>query len=298
MTQEKSADILEDNGEKVERAAFSPALGRVRWQDWRRRLISKIGLLFVALLALAAIIIIGFPIVALIWRTWQKSAWEAHSEATTDALKLSLVTTAYTMSVILLVGTALAYVLARWQFRGKRFVSVLVELPIVLPPAVAGLALLTLFGRRQGLIGPTLMEHGIRLAFSRNAVIIAQIFVALPFYVRAAQIGFQNVQRDIEEAALVDGASAFGKFWRITVPLAWRALLSGFLLSWARALGEFGATILFAGNLQGRTQTMPLLIYSVFERDINGAIWTGLILIAAATIILGITRLAEREERS
>ena len=196
-----------------------------------------------------------------------------------------------------ILGTPLAYVLSRHQFRGQRFVSLFIELPIVMPPAVAGLALLLTFGRR-GVIGAPLSELGIIIPFSIVAVIIAQFFISAPFYIRSAQIGFSSIPTEVEDAAQVDGASGWRMFLYITLPMAWRALISGMILSWARALGEFGATILFAGNLQGRTQTMPLLVYSVFERDISAAIWTGLILIILAMIALFLSQwLAQTQDK-
>ncbi|MEO0595264.1 MAG: ABC transporter permease, partial [Chloroflexota bacterium] len=194
-------------------------------------------------------------------------------------------TSAISLVVIILLGTPLAYIFARWQFWGKKVAQVLLELPLVMPPAVAGLALLLTFGRR-GIFGDFLLAADIQVVFTQLAVIIAQTFVAAPFYIRTAQIGFASVPLDLEDAARVDGATDRHVFWYITLPLALRALIAGLVLSWARAIGEFGATILFAGSLQGRTQTMPLLVYAEFERDINAAIWTGIILLTVAFFAL------------
>lgn len=240
----------------------------------------------VILLAGSAILFVVLPLAGLAWRSVREQAWSFVSEsAVQQALRLSLSTSLTSLVVILVLGTPLAYILARWSFPGRRLIGVLVQLPVVLPPVTAGLALLITFGRR-GLLGPELQTLGIRLAFTRTAVIMAQVFVAMPFYVRSAQAGFSMVDRDVEEAALVDGANAWWRFVYITTPLASRSLASGALMSWARALGEFGATILFAGSLRGRTQTMPLLIYATFERDINAAIWTALILVGLAALIM------------
>lgn len=240
----------------------------------------------VILLASSAVLFVALPLGALGWRSHREQAWALVPESSVQqAVRLSFSTTLISLGIILVLGTPLAYVLARWTFPGKKLVSILIQLPIVLPPAVAGLALLITFGRR-GLLGSTLQEWDIRIVFTKEAVIMAQVFVAMPFYVRAAQVGFRVVNREIEEAALVDGATPWGRFVRVTLPLSRKALVSGALLSWARALGEFGATILFAGNLQGQTQTMPLLIYSVFERNVNGAIWTALILVGLAFMVL------------
>lgn len=257
----------------------------------------KVIRLVVIGLAGMAVLLTALPVFALFWRVWRERAWTLVEESpVTDAIKLSLITTSLSLGLILLLGTPLAYALARWRFPGNRLIRVLTQLPIVLPPAVAGLALLVTFGRR-GILGPVMRELDIQLVFTRRAVILAQTFVAMPFYVRAALVGFQSVDPDIEDAALVDGASSFWRFVRVTVPLSSRALVSGALLSWSRALGEFGATILFAGSLTGRTQTMPLLIYNIFERDINAAIWTALILVLFAALVMALTVLLSREDK-
>ncbi len=236
------------------------------------------------------LLLLGLPLLALLVRVVQTQAWQQEPEmGVAVAVGLSLLTTAITALLTLAFGTPLAYLLARRDFRFKRLVSVLVELPVVLPPAVAGLALLIAFGRR-GLFGPALEQIGIMLPFSTAAVVLAQTFVSAPFYVRAAQVGFQSVEREIEDAGRVDGADGLTLFRFVTLPLAGRALGAGLTLSWARALGEFGATILFAGSLQGRTQTMPLLVYTILERDINAAIWTGLLLIGLALAALLLAR--------
>lgn len=231
--------------------------------------------------------LMAVPIFVLIMNGIVSRAWEGLPNSSTilNAITLSFISTLVVVGLIALLGTPLAYVLSRYSFKGQRFVSLFIELPIVMPPAVAGLALLLTFGRR-GAIGAPLSELGIIIPFSILAVIIAQFFISAPFYIRSAQVGFSSIPTEVEDAARVDGASGWLMFWYITLPIAWRALASGMILSWARALGEFGATILFAGNLQGRTQTMPLLVYSVFERDISAAIWTGLILIILALIAL------------
>lgn len=238
-------------------------------------LTGSIGMLFLSV-----------PIAALALRAIESRAWvNLDGTVISDAVYLSFITTWMTIIIAAIFGTPLAYILSRWRFRGRRAINVLVELPIVLPPAVAGLALLTTFGRR-GVFGPFLESLDVLLPFSTGAVVLAQTFVAAPFYVRAAQIGFQSIPREIEDAARVDGAGGITLFALITAPLAARALSAGIILCWARALGEFGATILFAGNLQGRTQTMPLLIYSILERDIDAAITTGLLLVGLALIAL------------
>ena len=151
------------------------------------------------------------------------------------------------------------------------------------------------FGRR-GAVGGALSALGISLPYTTAAVVVAQTFVSAPFYIRAAQIGFQGVPREIEDAARVDGASGWGVFRFVTLPMASRALAAGLMLSWARALGEFGATILFAGSIQGRTQTMPLLIYNVLERNLDAAIWAGVLLVGMALFALLISQRLRPEE--
>lgn len=241
------------------------------------------------------ILFLSVPIAVLALRALQTGAWQSlQSDVVASAIYLSLVTTTLTVVLTLIFGTPLAYILARWPFRGRGLVNVLVELPIVLPPAVAGLALLLTLGRR-GVFGPLLEQFDIVLPFSMMAVVIAQAFVAAPFYVRAAQVGFQSVPKEIEDAARIDGAGSLALFFGVTVPLSGRALGAGIVLCWARALGEFGATILFAGSLQGRTQTMPLLIYNILERDLDAAVMTGVLLVLLALAALLLSQRLNRE---
>lgn len=243
----------------------------------------------VILASLLAVTLLILPPIVLVLRALDARAWEYLPDSgIMEAVSLSLTTTFLTAVIIILVGTPLAYALARWRVPLRGIVNLLVQLPIVLPPAVAGLALLITFGQR-GFLGGLLDELNIQLAFTAAAVIIAQVFVSAPFYIRSAQAGFQSIPDEIEDAARVDGASGIVLFWHITLPLARRPLAVGLTLSWTRALGEFGATILFAGSLSGRTQTMPLLIYNVLERgNIDAAILTGLILITIALITLAL----------
>lgn len=202
-----------------------------------------------------------------------------------QAILISIKTTTITTGVTILFGTPVAYLLARRRFPFRRAVDTLIDLPIVLPPAVAGVALLITFGR-QGLIGNLLAEFGIHIAFTQVAVIMAQTFVAAPFYIKAASIGFAAVNTDLEQAASIDGAGTWQVFRHVTVPLAWAAMLSGSVMTWARALGEFGATILFAGNYLGRTQTMPLAIYIGFELDLDIALTLAAIMVVLSFLVL------------
>ena len=250
----------------------------------------SLGNLALAAVSTVAFLLLALPVAVLVVRGIQTRGWIGSPDSSVSAaIGLSLVTTLLTSLLTLALGTPLAYVFARRQFPFKPTLSLLIELPIVLPPVVAGLALLLAFGRR-GFLGPALDLFGISVPFTTTAVILAQTFVSAPFYIRSAQVGFQGVSPEIEDAARVDGAAGFALFWRITLPLSRRALTAGLTLSWARALGEFGATILFAGSLAGRTQTMPLLVYNILERDIDAAIWTSLILLGLALAALAISQ--------
>jgi molybdate transport system permease protein len=209
----------------------------------------------------------------------------------TQAIILSMVTTGCTLLITLITGTPVAYLLARRRFRGRTALDTLIDLPMVLPPSVAGIALLLAFGRR-GLFGATLSAAGIEIPFTPIAVVLAQVFVAAPFYVKAASAGFAAVDMELEQAAALDGASPWYVFRLITLPLAWTALLGGIVMTWARALGEFGATIIFAGNFPGRTQTMPLAIYLGFELDLAVALTlSALLLVISFGVLFVVKRL-------
>ena len=234
------------------------------------------------------VLFLGLPVVALVGRAVGSGilGQVAGTRAVVDALSLSLVTTAVTVVLTVILGTPLAFVLARRRFRGAALVEVAVDLPIVLPPSVAGLALLLVFGR-QGWLGGSLDAFGIQIAFTSVAVVLAQVFVAAPFYVRSARAGFAAVDRDLEDAARVDGAGEAQVMRFITIPLASPALAGGLVMSWARALGEFGATIMFAGSLGGVTQTLPLVVYAEFGAgDLDVAVAAAAILVFAAVGVL------------
>jgi molybdate transport system permease protein len=236
------------------------------------------GLLLVSL--------IGLPVLALIWRSLNVDIFSyAVSESAVSALRLSLITSVISVFVSLVTGTPLAYIQARWRFRGKVLLDLLVDLPVVLPPSVAGIALLLAFGR-EGLMGSGLNKIGISLPFTTAAVVMAQVFVSAPLLVRSARVGFSAIDPQLEEAAKVEGASNLDIFRLIMLPLAGRALLTGIVLTWTRALGEFGATLLFAGNLEGKTQTMPLAIYIGFEQGLGIAVVLSVILLAVSLILL------------
>jgi molybdate transport system permease protein len=212
------------------------------------------------------------------------------SESVGQAVRLTAVTSTIAVVIIVLLGTPAAWLIARRQIRAWRAIDAVLDLPVVLPPSVAGIGLLIAFGR-SGLIGSYLDAFGIQIAFSTTAVVIAQVFVAAPLYVRAAVIGLRRVDEDMESVAMVEGASTWQVFRHVTLPLSFTALLTGAVLAWARALGEFGATILFAGNLAGRTQTMALAIYIEFQNDIEVALALALMLMLVTLFVLIAVRL-------
>ena len=236
----------------------------------------------------------GCPSLALVWRAIGKDFFSyALSPTALAALKLSLLTSSATVLIAIPTGTPLAYILARWKFRGKNALELLIDLPVVLPPSVAGLALLIAFGR-TGVFGVWLNAIGITLPFTTAAVVMAQTFVSAPLFVGAARVGFAEIGDQILESAIVEGANEWQVFRFIMFPLAGRALLAGLILTWAWALGEFGATILFAGNLQGKTQTMPLAIYIGFETQLGIAIALSVMLMVVSVVLLGLMRRLER----
>ena len=231
---------------------------------------------------------LGLPVVVLVGRAVVDGslARALGAQVVLSALALSLGTTAVSLVLTVAFGLPLALVLARRTFRASGWVEAVVDLPIILPPAVAGLALLLLLGRR-GFLGAPLDALGIEIPFTTLAVILAQTFVSAPYFVRSARTGIVGVDRDLEDASRVDGASELQVFRHITVPLAGTALSAGLVMSWARALGEFGATIMFAGNLVGKTQTLPLVVYGEFQGgDLDGSIAAAAILVLAALGVL------------
>jgi NifC-like ABC-type porter/molybdate ABC transporter, permease protein len=243
-----------------------------------------------SLTAIAALfaLFLGLPVLTLVGRAVLDGSLRVAiaSPQVLDALWLSLVTTSVSLLITVALGLPLAIVLARRQFRGKGWLETVVDLPIVLPPSVAGLALLLVFGRR-GLLAAPFEFLGISVPFTTIAVILAQVFVSAPFFIRSARTGIAGVDRDFEDAARVDGASERQLFRSITVPLAGAALAGGLVMTWARSLGEFGATIMFAGNVEGRTQTLPLVVYSEFQGgNLDASIAAAAILVLAAFGVL------------
>ena len=240
---------------------------------------------------------IGLPVAALLIKSAQDGGLfeSLTGEFAVTALKLSLVTSVIAMVIVILVGTPFAYLLARSGSRALRLVDSLVELPIVLPPVAAGVAMLMAFGR-QGILGAYLDGLGINLPFTAAAVVCAQIFVAAPFFIRSAKIGFQSVAQEYEDVSQTLGASPLATFLRLTLPLAGPSMIAGLALAWARAISEFGATMMFAGNLTGKTQTLPLAIMTALQRDLTGALALSVLLMAGAVLVLVALGLATRRQ--
>lgn len=246
----------------------------------------------VAVLAVAAGAFFAVPLAALVWRApWRDLAADLGSHEARTALRLSLVCSLSATALSLALGVPLAWVLARVPFPGRRIVRALTLLPMVLPPVVGGVALLLALGRR-GLVGQWLDAwFGVRLPFTTAGAVLAEAFVAMPFLVVTVEAAFRNVDRRYEEAARSLGARPWTVFRRVTVPLTWPALAAGTALCWARALGEFGATVTFAGNTPGRTQTLPLQVYLLLESGRAGtAIALSLVLLAIAVAVLAALR--------
>lgn len=235
------------------------------------------------IVALLFVTFLAAPVITLLLRNlWGEAAQGAPGSAELlPAVLLSLLTTAVSLALTVLLGTPLAYALALGALPGRRVVETLVDLPLVLPPTVAGIALLLVFGR-AGVLGEPLAALGLTIPFTAAAVVLAQLFVSAPLFVRAARAGFAAVDAELVDSARMDGASEWRLFLSLHVPLAGGALASGLVLAWARALGEFGATILFAGNLEGRTQTLPLLVYAAFQSGLGAALGAASLLVVIA----------------
>ena len=258
-------------------------------------------LAFPIALTAAAVLVVAFlalPLLALFLRVpLAELVAQLGEERAREALLVSLKTSLVAHAIILLVGTPAAYRLAGRSFRGRPLVLSLIELPLVLPPAVAGLGLLAAFGRR-GLLGEELSALGLQIPFSQIAVVLAICFVASPFYIRAAITAFESVDPALPAAARTLGAGPFRVFARVSLPLALGGLGAGSTLAFARGLGEFGATIMFAGSLPGRTQTAPLAIYDALDEDFDVALALGARLVVVSLAILLLTKLLGSWTRS
>lgn len=238
-------------------------------------------------LAGVATLFFALPFLGLLWRVPWGDVWGLLTEESSlQALKLSLVCSLSATALSIVLGVPLAWVLARVGFPGRRIVRALCVLSMVLPPVVGGVALFAAFGRR-GLVGGPLYDwFGWRITFTTFAVILAETFVAMPFLVLSVEAGLRGIDRRPEEAARTLGAGRWYTFRRVTLPAVRPALVAGAVLAWARALGEFGATITFAGNLPGKTQTMPLAVYLALESDTGQALVLSLVLIVVSFAVL------------
>ena len=238
--------------------------------------------------ALLGVLLLVLPPLGLLLRTPWSTAWQRLGEpAVLEALRLSLVTASVSAGICAVLGVPLAWLLARVDFPGRRIVRAVVTVPLVLPPVVGGVALLAVFGRRSGLIGGWLYDlTGWQLAYNTGAVVAAQTFVALPFLVIAVEGALRSADPRFDEVSATLGASRWLTFRRVTVPLALPGLASGLVLAWARALGEFGATTTFAGNTEGVTRTLPLLIYGLLQTDPEGAYTLSMLLLLISVGVL------------
>ena len=237
----------------------------------------------VGLLAAAGAALLILPLAGLLQGApWSTIGAELARPAARDALRLSLLCSAGAVAVAIVLGVPLAWVLARVDFPGRSLLRALVTLPMVLPPVVGGVGLLAVFGRR-GLLGGPL---GLELPFTTAGVVLAQAFVAMPFLVVAAEAGLRQVDGRYEEAAATLGARPWRRFVTVTVPLVAPSLIAGAALAWARALGEFGATVTFAGSLAGRTRTLPTAIYAGLQSDPESAVALSVVLLAVSLSVL------------
>jgi len=241
-----------------------------------------------ALASLPLVLFLVVPLAGLLLRVSPSNLVSSLGEKqVVQAISLSISTTLITAFITLLLGTPVAFVLARKKFFGRTLLDAIIDMPLVLPPAVAGVALLITFGRR-GYLSPIL--GGMEIPFTEVAVILAQLFVASPYYIKSAAAGFASVNHELEQAAAVDGASRSQIFRTVVLPLSLPSIIGGIVMTWARALGEFGATIIFAGNFPGRTQTMPLAIYIGFEIDLRIALALAVTLLAMSFLVLAIVK--------
>ena len=258
------------------------------FQAEKRRFVKSESQFF--FLSLPLLLFFLLPILAIFLKTSFSSLFSSLLEGNAlKAISLSLFTSLVTTIVTIAFGTPVAYLLSQKKSRFFRFVDTLVDLPTVLPPAVAGVALLMAFGRK-GIFASWLAAYGISIPFTTIAVIMAQTFIASPLYIKSATISFSGINNELKQAAALDGATRAQIFRFIVLPLSWMGMLSGCVMTWARALGEFGATIIFAGNFPGRTQTMPLAIYIGFEIELNVALTLSVILITFSFLTLIIVK--------
>ena len=240
-----------------------------------------------AVLALLGIAFVTLPLAGLIQRTpWTRAADVLTSDSSLTALRLSIVVATSAAVLSLVLGFPLAWVLSRSSFPGRRVVRGLVILPLVMPPVVGGVALLAVFGRRGFLGAPLYDVFGVQLTFTTLAAVLAAAFVSFPLAVLALEAGLRSLDTRLEDAAATLGGSRWYVLRRVTLPMLAPQIAAGLVLCWARALGEFGATITFAGNLRGRTQTLPLAVFERLQTDPDGAIALSLLLVAVSLAVL------------
>jgi molybdate transport system permease protein len=248
----------------------------------------------------AAGLLLGFmllPIFALVFTlSWDEFTAGLSHPLVMPALELSLQTTISSLAIVVALGTPLAWIISRREGRIVRMVETLVRLPVVLPPAVAGVALLLAFGR-MGLLGGWFSSMGWSIPFTTIAVVMAMVFVSAPFYLQSATSAFRGIDESLLVVARTLGASRARVFFRVALPLAAPALIAGAALAWARALGEFGATLMFAGNLTGETQTLTLAVYTTFESDMRAAQAISVVLVAVAFTLLYVLTIKTGRER-
>lgn len=265
-----------------------PDAGRATRSTVRRRRLRTRPPVAVLVLAAVAVALFALPLAGLLRRAdFPDLAHDLGTPGARDALWLSIRCSLLATLGALVLGVPLAWVLARVPFPGRALVRALVLIPLVLPPVVAGVALLYAFGRTNGLVGPWLADTvGVELTFRPAGVVLAETFVATPFLVLTVEGGLRSIDPRLEEAAAVAGASRWTTFRRVTLRLLVPSLVAGAALAWARALGEFGATITFAGNVAGRTRTVPLSVYLLLDSDPGAAVALSLVMLAVAVVVL------------
>jgi molybdate transport system permease protein len=279
---------MEQTARKTDTQQPLKGINTARWfARWPARI-------FAGILAALFLLFLGIPLVSLLFQEPPAAVWAALQQPDIlQALQLSLVTTTLSTLAAVVSGLPVAYLLARYSFPGRKLLETLVTLPTVLPPVVAGVALLLTFGR-MGLLGRYLNMVGITIPFTTVAVVMAQTFIAAPFFVNSAKAGFEQLDRRYELAAYTLRASPFYTFRRVVLPLIRPALLSGIGLAWARSLGEFGATITFAGNFPGTTQTIPIAVYIASQTDLDKAIALAVVLLAVSFGLLLALRIGQK----